>query len=56
MFGSERTGLAPESVRAGDLAVSLPMKGAVSSLNLAVAAGVVLYEALRRRESSRTPT
>jgi 23S rRNA (guanosine2251-2'-O)-methyltransferase len=29
--------------------VRLPMKGAVESLNVSVAAGVCLYEALRQR-------
>ena len=33
-----------------DLLISLPMKGKVSSLNLSVAAGVLLYEILLRRE------
>jgi 23S rRNA (guanosine2251-2'-O)-methyltransferase len=29
--------------------VSIPMRGAVESLNVAVASGVCLYEALRQR-------
>ena len=33
-----------------DILLSLPMKGKVSSLNLSVAAGVLLYEILLRRE------
>jgi tRNA C32,U32 (ribose-2'-O)-methylase TrmJ len=38
-----------------DLVVSLPMPGAVESLNAAVAGSIVLYEALRQR-SSAEPT
>jgi len=34
-----------------DLLVRLPMHGAVGSLNVSVAAGIVLYEALRQREA-----
>ncbi|WP_419616436.1 TrmH family RNA methyltransferase, partial [Thiolapillus sp.] len=32
-----------------DLLVRLPMQGQVQSLNLSVAAGVLLYEVLRQR-------
>ena len=34
-----------------DLLVSIPMKGHISSLNASAAATVLLYEALRQRES-----
>jgi RNA methyltransferase, TrmH family len=44
LMGSEQKGLSPEQLAACDLAVRLPMEGKVSSLNLAVAAGVMLYE------------
>ncbi len=43
VLGNEQKGLSPEQVGACDMAVSLPMQGRVSSLNLAVAAGVLLY-------------
>ena len=43
VLGSEQKGLSPEQMQACDVAVSLPMQGRVSSLNLAVAAGVLLY-------------
>lgn len=49
LFGSEAQGLTPEILAAGQLSVSMPMEGAASSLNLAVAVGVVLYEVRRRR-------
>jgi len=43
VLGNEQKGLSTEHIRACDVTVSLPMKGRVSSLNLAVAAGVLLY-------------
>jgi len=43
VLGSEQKGLSTAQTNACDVAVSLPMKGRVSSLNLAVAAGVLLY-------------
>jgi TrmH family RNA methyltransferase len=43
VLGNEQKGLTPAQTNACDVAVSVPMKGRVSSLNLAVAAGVLLY-------------
>ena len=47
--GSEANGLSDELLSAADVQVSLPMAGAGDSLNVSVAAGVILYEALRQR-------
>lgn len=44
LLGNEQKGLSPEQTKACDVTVSLPMRGRVSSLNLAVAAGVLLYQ------------
>jgi len=44
ILGNEQKGLTPEQTKACDVTVSMPMKGRVSSLNLAVAAGVLLYQ------------
>ena len=44
VLGNEQKGLSQEQVSACDVTVSLPMQGRVSSLNLAVAAGVLLYQ------------
>lgn len=44
LLGSEQKGLSPEQLAACDVRVSLPMRGRASSLNLAVAAGVLLYQ------------
>ena len=43
LLGSEQKGLTEDQKAACDLVVSMPMRGRVSSLNLAVAAGVLLY-------------
>jgi RNA methyltransferase, TrmH family len=44
VLGNEQKGLSTLQMNACDVTVSLPMKGRVSSLNLAVAAGVLLYQ------------
>ncbi len=49
LVGRESTGLSEEEVASAELAVRIPMKGAAESLNVAVAAGVILYEAARQR-------
>ncbi len=43
ILGNEQKGLTKEQVDACDVTVSIPMNGRVSSLNLSVAAGVLLY-------------
>lgn len=44
VMGNEQKGLSPEQMKACDVTVSLPMKGRSSSLNLSVAASVLLYQ------------
>jgi TrmH family RNA methyltransferase len=44
VLGTEQKGLTPEQTAACDVTISLPMRGRVSSLNLSVAAGVLLYQ------------
>ena len=44
VLGNEQKGLSAQQMQACDVTVSMPMKGKVSSLNLAVAAGVLLYQ------------
>jgi len=43
VMGNEQKGLSREQTNVCDVTVSLPMRGRVSSLNLAVAAGVLLF-------------
>jgi len=49
VFGAEGKGLRPLVRRTCDLAVSIPQLGLVESLNVSVAAAVLLYEARRQR-------
>lgn len=52
VLGGEGGGLHDLVARSCDFLVSIPMLGGVSSLNVSVAAGVVLYEALRQRRAA----
>jgi 23S rRNA (guanosine2251-2'-O)-methyltransferase len=49
VFGAEGKGIRPLVRRACDGAVAIPLAGQVESLNVSVAAAVLLYEARRRR-------
>jgi 23S rRNA (guanosine2251-2'-O)-methyltransferase len=49
VLGSEGRGLRPRVAAACDLLVSIPVRGRVASLNVASAAAVLLFEAVRRR-------
>ena len=49
VLGSEGAGVRPLVRERCDAAVSIPMHGQVGSLNVAVAAGILLYEAERQR-------
>ena len=49
VFGAEGKGLRPLVRRACDGVVSIPLAGVVESLNVSVAAAVLLYEARRQR-------
>jgi len=48
LLGSEGAGLPAGLLAAGDVRLRIPMTGTAESLNLAVAAGIVLYEVRRR--------
>lgn len=44
VMGSEQRGLSVEQLDSCDVTVSLPMRGRASSLNLSIAAGVLMYQ------------
>jgi TrmH family RNA methyltransferase len=51
VIGSEQYGLTATWLEAADAAIVIPMPGSVDSLNAAMAAGIVLFEALRQRHA-----
>ncbi len=50
VLGSEGQGIRPLIRKKCDFLISIPMRGRVSSLNVSVAAGIILYEILRKWE------
>jgi 23S rRNA (guanosine2251-2'-O)-methyltransferase len=55
VLGAEGKGLRRLVRERCDLLVNIPMMGTVASLNVSVAAGVVLYETLRQRTAAPRP-
>lgn len=53
VIGNEGTGLRPEILAECDERVRIPQRGHVASLNAAVSAGILLYEAARQRAGVR---
>lgn len=51
LMGSEEDGISPEYLKRADVRVKIPMVGQVQSLNVSVASGIILYEALRQRQA-----
>jgi 23S rRNA (guanosine2251-2'-O)-methyltransferase len=54
VLGAEDSGMRQLTRRHCDVLVRLPMRGAVESLNVSVASGICLYEAVRQREHGGT--
>ena len=49
ILGSEDKGISRELINMADDVVRIPTKGNISSLNVSVAAGVLIYEVFRQR-------
>ncbi|MEO1654786.1 MAG: 23S rRNA (guanosine(2251)-2'-O)-methyltransferase RlmB, partial [Bacteroidota bacterium] len=49
VMGSEEDGIRPELIEICDQSAKIPLRGQVSSLNVSVATGVIIYEAIRQR-------
>src|SRR3569833_3143570 len=51
IMGSEEDGIRNEIIRIADHLAKIPMFGEIESLNVSVSTGVILYEAIRQRNS-----
>ncbi|MDE6207471.1 MAG: 23S rRNA (guanosine(2251)-2'-O)-methyltransferase RlmB [Muribaculaceae bacterium] len=49
VMGAEGTGISPKILDMADVRAAIPMFGHIGSLNVSVAAGVMLYEVVRQR-------
>ena len=49
IMGSEENGVSSEYLKAADAHAKIPLLGQISSLNVSVATGIVLYEAVKQR-------
>ena len=52
VMGNEHRGVSKEAANLSDGTIYIPMKGMIQSLNVSVAAAIVLYEALRQRDAN----
>ena len=52
VMGSEDDGISDEVLKMADELIMIPQYGEISSLNVSVAAGILLYEVIRQRNSS----
>ena len=48
ILGSEEDGISDQLLRVSDELASIPLKGKIGSLNVSVAAGIILYEVVRQ--------
>ncbi|HXG76318.1 MAG TPA: 23S rRNA (guanosine(2251)-2'-O)-methyltransferase RlmB [Gaiellaceae bacterium] len=55
VLGAEGKGIRPLVRRACDAAIAIPLAGKVGSLNVSVAAGILLFEARRQRTAAAAP-
>ena len=53
IMGSEGTGISASILKEADQWVSIPMTGDITSLNVSVAAGIVLFEVVRQRKARK---
>lgn len=51
IMGSEENGISPEYLKRCNTLVKIPLEGKTGSLNVSVAAGILLYEIFRQRRS-----
>ncbi|MEG1574645.1 MAG: 23S rRNA (guanosine(2251)-2'-O)-methyltransferase RlmB [Bacteroidales bacterium] len=51
VMGAEDSGVSDQILALSDKIVSLPQYGTIASLNVSVAAGIIIYEAIRQRDN-----
>ncbi|MEO0311771.1 MAG: rRNA ((2251)-2-O)-methyltransferase RlmB [Bacteroidota bacterium] len=51
ILGSEEDGISPALLKMADSKLIIPMTGTISSLNVSVAAGIVMFESLRQKNA-----
>ncbi|XLS30189.1 23S rRNA (guanosine(2251)-2'-O)-methyltransferase RlmB [Flavobacteriaceae bacterium M23B6Z8] len=56
VMGSENTGISSSVLKITDELAMLPIKGKIESLNVSVACGIFLYEVIRQRDYSLSPS
>lgn len=49
IMGSEEDGISPEYLKRADVRLRIPLMGQIGSLNVSVATGIILYEAMSQR-------
>ncbi|MDR2928673.1 MAG: 23S rRNA (guanosine(2251)-2'-O)-methyltransferase RlmB [Cytophagaceae bacterium] len=47
IFGSEEKGISPQLLKMCDKVIAIPLKGETASLNVSVAAGILMFEAIK---------
>lgn len=55
VLGAEDFGISPEVMKQTDCSAAIPMFGKIGSLNVSVAAGVMMYEVVRQRLNDEIP-
>ena len=56
LMGSEEDGISPDLLNLADVKLKVPMSGQIQSLNVGVAAGIMLFEVARQRVSASRTT
>jgi 23S rRNA (guanosine2251-2'-O)-methyltransferase len=49
IMGSEEDGISPQLLKDADRLAKIPITGKIESLNVSVAAGIAIYEAIRQK-------
>ncbi len=53
IMGSEEDGISPQMLKDADHLAKIPMHGQIGSLNVSVAAGIAIYEAVRQKAGNK---